>query len=382
MKRYLFILSTLVLATACSHDDAPPPASAAPVNVRVEAIRAASLPGVIEAGGTVRARTVAVVSSRIVSPILRVHVKTGDRVRRGQPLVTLDARQLDAAAGTARATLAAATQGSSAAQAEVASAEAALTLARTSHDRIARLRERNSATQGELDDAVAGLRGAEARLLGARARLTESERAIDAARGGLDGAAVSASYAVLAAPFDGVVTDKPADPGTMAAPGMPLVTIEDARRFRLEVSVDATSAPSAAPGAHVPVTIEGIGTLDGVIAEAASSVDPGSHAFVVKIDLPDDDRLRTGLFGRARFTGAPAHGLSVPESSVVRRGQLALVFVEEKGVARLRAVHPGEARAGRVPILAGVVEGDRVILEPPPGLADGATVSAAGGRMP
>lgn len=375
MTRYLVLIPIALVAAGCSHDEPQSAAAASPVAVQVETLRLGALPQVIDAGGTVRARTVAVVSSRIVSPILRVHVKAGDRVRQGQPLVTLDARQLDAAASTARASLAAATQGSAAARAELAAADAAFALARTSHDRIARLRERNSATAGELDDAVAALRGAEARVQAARARLTESERAIDAARGGVESASVSASYAVLTAPFDGVVTDKPADPGTMAAPGMPLVTVEDARRFRLEVSLDATGAPGAAPGMRVPVTVEEIGTLAGVIAESAPAVDPASHAFVVKIDLPDDARLRTGLFGRARFTGAAASTLSVPESAVIRRGQLALVFVEESGVARLRVVHPGEPRGGRVPVLAGLAEGDRAISDPPATLADGARVS-------
>jgi multidrug efflux pump subunit AcrA (membrane-fusion protein) len=139
----------------------------------------------------------------------------------------------------------------------------------------------------------------------------------------------------------------------------------------------------------VPVLLSGPAPLDGVIAEIVESIDAASHTFVVKIDLPapgggqagEDGRstpsLRSGMFGRARLPEAPRHALSVPSSAVVRHGQLAMVFTEESGVARMRIVRPGEDTDGRTPILAGLADGDRVILDPPPSLADGVRVTSS-----
>jgi RND family efflux transporter MFP subunit len=371
------------LAAACG--GSAPHEAAAPrpaVSLRSLPVRVEPIAGAFDAGGSVRALTIAPLSSRIVSPVLGVHVRAGERVRRGQPLVTLDARQLDANAATASSSLAASLQGSAAADAELAAAEAALSLASTTHGRIATLRERNSATQGELDDAVAALKGAEARVSAARARQAEIRDAIEAARANARGATVSASYAVITAPFDGLVTERPADAGTLAAPGTPLVVVEDTRAYRLEVSVDASRAAAVRVGTVVPVAIEGFEPMQGTVVESTESIDAAAHSFIVKVELPPAPGLRSGLFGRARFAGLSSPGIAVPAAAVIRRGQLAMVFVDDNGTARMRVVHAGEASDGRVRILAGLVEGDRVIENPPSDLLDGTPVTAQARRAP
>jgi hypothetical protein len=67
----------------------------------------------------------------------------------------------------------------------------------------------------------------------------------------------------------------------------------------------------------------------------------------------------------------------VPATALVRRGQLSLVFVEDAGVARMRLVHAGAAGGARVPVLAGLSDGERVIVNPPAGLTDGARVTVS-----
>jgi RND family efflux transporter MFP subunit len=342
-----------------------------------------TLGGTFEVGGAVRARTVATVSSRILSPVVQVAVRPGDRVRRGQPLVRLDARQLESGATSADATLAGALDAATAAAAEEAAAQSALTLATATYERVSQLHDRKSATTGELDDATATLSAAKARLAGAKARRAAADRAIDASRGGARAAAVAASYAVLAAPFDGLVTETPAEEGMMAAPGAPLVIVEDASRYRLEVSVDANRAGALRAGAHLPVRLgESADTLDGVVSEVTESVNPTEHAFVVKIDLPAVPGLRSGLFGRASLPSSGRRGIAVPATAVIRRGQLALVFTEDGGVARMRVVQLGDPAGDAVQVSAGLTDGDRVIVNPPADLADGRAVSAAGTARP
>jgi RND family efflux transporter MFP subunit len=376
----LFIGAVAAAAPACGRSQAPEPEPRPAVQVRVVTAESSDLPGTIDAGGTVRARHVAVLSSRIVAPVMDVRVRAGDRVRAGQPLVVLDSRDLLEGRSRADAALAAALQGVAAAEAEQQGAAAALTLATAAHGRIAGLRERNSATAGELDEAVAGLRGAEARASGTTARRLEAERATEAARAGLRAATITESYGVVNAPFDGIVTARSVDPGSLAAPGQPLVTVEDVRQFRLEVPLDVSRTTTLRKGERVPVLIDSLagGPLDGTLGEIAESIDPVGQTLLVKIDLPPTAGLRTGLYGRAQLTGSSRTGLTVPQTAVVRRGQLAYVFVDEQGVARMRLVHTATPAEGRVPILAGVSAGDRVIVDPPQDLTDGTRITAAG----
>jgi hypothetical protein len=112
-------------------------------------------------------------------------------------------------------------------------------------------------------------------------------------------------------------------------------------------------------------------------------LDPGSHDFLVKIDMPSGSTLRSGMYGRAAFRGAARKGLAVPEAAVVRRGQLTSVYVvDADNRARLRLVNASEPAAGAVEIRAGLVAGERVVLAPPPALVDGSPVAAgpAAGR--
>ena len=374
-----FLVSAVLISTAvagCSHGEAPKKAAGPTVPVTVATAAEQDLATPFEAGGVIRAQRVAVIVSRIMADVRAVAVKPGDRVRAGQALVLLDGRELQAHRTRASASQTAITQATALAEADRQAAEAGLALARLTHQRIADLKAKNSATQGELDEAVANLRSAEARVRVAEARVAEARASIESAAAGSSAADVAASYATLTAPFDGVVTEKSVDPGNMASPGQPLVTVEDDREFRLEVRLDESRAALVHVGDEVRVRLDG-GALDaaGRVAEVQRVLDAG-HDFLVKIDVPAGTSLRSGMYGRAVFRGAARRALAVPESAVVRRGQLASVFVVgADNHARLRLVNASEAVDGRVELRAGVQAGERVVLAPPPALVDGSPVN-------
>ncbi len=101
------------------------------------------------------------------------------------------------------------------------------------------------------------------------------------------------------------------------------------------------------------------------VAEVAQ-VDPASHSFLVKFDLPAGVTARAGQFGRARILGPARRVLAVPAAAVVRRGQLSFAYVVDAGgAARMRMVSLGEPAADRIEVLAGLQQGDRVVLNPP-----------------
>jgi RND family efflux transporter MFP subunit len=336
------------------------------------------LPSSIEAGGIVRARITALVASRVMATITAVHVRAGDRVRRGDPLVTLDARDFHADQTRAEAALLSASESARAAESDVRAAESSVQLARLTHDRVAALQAKRSATVEELDQAVAALAGAEAQRAGAQARLAAATAGRDAAMAAADAAGVMSTYASVTAPFDGIVTERNAEAGSMATPGAPLLTLDDPTTYRLEVRLDEARAALVSSGTTVDVRLDtGDATLAGRVSEVAR-VDPASHGFLVKIDLPATAGLRSGQFGRARFSGAPRHALTAPASAVVRRGQLTFVFVADADRrARLRPVSIGDTAGDRVEVLAGLRQGEPVVIAPEASLRDGAPIAGA-----
>ncbi len=362
---------------------APESARDAPsVATETTTVEVADFTSSFEAGGVVRAVSTAAIASRLMAPVVAVHVRPGDRVRRGAPLVSLDAREVTANRDRAAGALASAAEAERAASADVQAAEAAVTLAQITYDRVRGLHEKRSATTQELDQAVAALDGARAQVSGARSRAAAASAARDAAQAAVDAAGITTSYASLTAPFDGVVTERSVDPGSMANPGAPLLTLEDTTRFRLEVSLDEARARQVTVGEAVDVALNGGDSPDrwtaARVAEVAR-VDPSSHSFVIKLDLAGHQGLRSGLFGRARFASGDRHALALPASAAVRRGQLTFVFVvDADGRARLQPVSVGVVDRERLEVLAGVREHERIVSAPPEALTDGTRIAGAG----
>lgn len=352
-------------------------AAAPPLPVSTATVAPGSSAAGVEAGGVVQAQVTAMITARVLAPVREVRVAPGDRVRAGQVLVVLDSMDLSAGAAGARAAAQAATDGVRARAADVEAADAALALAEATHSRIAALAAKQSATAHELDEAIAGLRAAEAHAAGARARATQADSDVARLRAASLQATTVESFTRLTAPFDGVVTARMVEVGNMAAPGTPLIRLEDTRRFRLELRIDESRARGLEVGAAVPVVLDSTGParLQGRVAEIARAVDADARAVLVKLDLPEGTAVRSGVFGRAVLPGAGRRILSLPASAVVRRGQVITVFVVDRGVARVRMVSLRGAE-----VLAGLVEGDVVIVDPPAGLVDGRTVTTGGAR--
>jgi len=365
--------------SACSNRTATIPAETLnPIAVTAATVAMADVADTFDVGGVVQARTTAAVTARIMAPVREVRVAPGDRVRAGQVLIVLDGRDLAARARSANADVRAADQAVTAASSEQQAAAATLALARASYDRIAGLYAKRSATAQELDDATGALRTAEARAAGTAARVQGAALVVESARAASDAAGTTESFALITAPFDGVVTEKTVEPGNMATPGTPLMRVEDTRGFRLDVRVDESRIGQILPGANVPVTLDSeidgrTTTINGTVAEISRAVDADARAFLVKIALPDGNGLRSGTFGRAQFSGHPRRALTVPASALTRRGQMTSVLVVERGIARLRLVNVSGTE-----VLAGLSEGDVVIVAAPPTVTDGRRVSAGG----
>jgi len=185
---------------------------------------------------------------------------------------------------------------------------------------------------------------------------------------------VARSYAVIEAPFAGVVTAKSVDPGSLAVPGAPLLTIER-EGYRLEASVEESKLAAIRLGLAASIKLDGIErTFDSHVSEIVPAVDAASRAYIVKIDLPTVPGVRSGQFGRAVFTLGSREVLAVPTTAVIDRGQLASVFVADNRVARTRLITVGTRTAKEIEVLSGLNAGEQLIFPVPQGLSDGTRV--------
>ncbi len=371
------IVSALAVLAGCGgHPTRDAPAAAAsPTAVKAIALTAVQWPETYEATGTVRARTAAVISAKVMGYVREVAVRPGDRVRRGQWLVRLDARELEAAWRQAEAALQEARSAVPEADNALAAAQAGLELAQVSFRRMEDLFAKRSISNQEYDEAAARLKLAQANYQMARSRRQQLAAKIQQAERALEAAAIARGWAEIPAPFDGLVTDKSVEPGNLAAPGAPLLAIEAEGSYRLEVPVEESKLASVRSGQTVEVHLDALQReLQGRVSEIVPAVDAAARAFLVKIDLPPAPGLRSGLYGRAVFPLGRRSVLAVPADAVRRQGQLCWVLTIEQGQARTRLVTLGRRRGEQIEVLSGLNAGEQVIAPVPPGLADAAPV--------
>jgi RND family efflux transporter MFP subunit len=265
-----------------------------------------------------------------------------------------------------------------------AAAEAGNELATASFKRYKGLADSQAVSRQVFDEANAKLKGAAAdsaraseMVLSAQAKRGEMDARIEQAKAELSNAQTLLSFAKVTAPFAGVVTRKTVDVGDLAAPGGPLLIVEDPQQYRLEAQVDEEQIHKIEPGAKVPVVLDAFrkGELAGAVAEIVPSADPASRTFVVKIDLPPDPAVRSGMFGRARFETGEKQALTVPATAVFQRGQLTGAYViGDDGVAHLRLITIGKRYGSNIEVLSGLEPGERIVADKADQVSDGTIV--------
>ena len=362
---------------------------------KVEAVQTSPVEEVYEAVGTVRSKVASILSSRITGQILAVHVREGDPVQAGQLLMEIDNREATAQLQKAQAGLREAQEmleeverNIQAAESAKIAAEANKTLAISTFNRYKTLLERRSVSPQKFEEVQARH---QARIAEAD-RAEETHRALFAkkeqvlakmeqAKAEVNQAQLSVGSAQIASPIDGLVTAKQAEVGVLATPGLPLVTVEDDTCYRLEAVVEESQIGKIRSGATVRVRIDALGPMEwlGRVVEIGPAADPASRSSIVKVDLPQKgDRargrqiLRSGFFGKALFSIGQRQALTVPEKAVMLRGQLQEIYVlDPENIARLRLIKTGTQYGQRVEILAGLREGERIVVEGAEAVSDG-----------
>jgi len=354
LRLSLLVLVAGVSLAGCSSEKthtAPSPETVR--NVSVLAVQQADVPDLLEAVGTVRAAQTSEVASQMIGNIVEIRADEGDHVQRGQVLAVIDDSQPRAAVDRS-------TAADLAAQQQLVGADSDLALAESTLKRYQNLYEKKSVSPQEFDEVKAREQAAFARRDMAKAGQAQAQAALSQARTSLD-------YTRIRAPFDGVVTEKKADSGTLASPGMPIFTVEDVRRYRLEATVNENDLRYVRTAQQVSVAIDALDNagLNGKVVQIVPAADSASRTFLVKIELPTDTRLRSGLFRRAQFSRGKRQSLLIPRSAVVERGQLLGIYVlDQNKIASLRYITLGKPSGEDVEVLAGLQYGERLVAKP------------------
>jgi RND family efflux transporter MFP subunit len=295
--------------------------------------------------GVVEAVRQTIIAAQVPGAVVALPVRAGDTVHAGQVLLRIDARAAEqtAAAGAAQAR----------------AARAAMEAATRDFER-----QRQLFTQGFISHAA--LDRADAQFKTAQAEASAQLANAGAAR-------TQSDFYVVKAPYGGVVANVSVVLGEMAMPGRPLLTLYDPTALRVIAAIPQTVVArlngQLVAQAEIPGAAAGL--LEPIHVQLLPTVDVASHTLQLRIDLPADTNAAPGMFARAWLSGSGSAAgagdarLFVPSQSLVRRSELAAVYVIDRdGKPMLRQVRAGRSEGAQVEILSGVAAGERVALDP------------------
>ena len=408
------LISLLALLTACPAGNPADQAheqtsTLSELNLDTALVEQRESSGYVELTGTVASRSSVPLSTKLMSEITQLSVEEGQQVAKGQVLVVLDdsdilAMRSEAAAYRAEAQAALAEvdavhnqalAGVDQAQAGLAQARATLVDAQRDYERMSVLFEKQVISRSELDkvqlgvdiatEGVSQAEGAVSQAQAAVAQATSRTPQVEARQRQADAkdmqAAALQDYAVLQAPFDGVVSARYFDQGQLSVPGQPILVLEPLTALRVRVSLPEAIASSLQIGDELEVLPDSAvveQALHGTIVVLGAIADPASRTVLAEIELADSQGLRSGQFVRVRVPGAARSILSVPLSAVVQDRDLLFAWrVSAGGILTQAPVDTGNDDGSYIEIVRGLSAGDRIVVNPQPGMYAGANIGAA-----
>ena len=353
------------------------------IEVRTAVARPAETAGagadrtVLNASGYVTARREATVSSKITGKVTEILIEEGIKVEAGQVLARLDDTNVRGSLQLAQAQLASA-------QAALEETRVRLKEAEQDQRRQSSLIKGNVAAQADYDHAEAAAQALRARLAQQETDVTVGERGVAIWQQQLEDT-------IIRAPFAGIVTSKNAQPGEMISPMSSggftrtgICTIVDMDSREIEIDVNESYINRVSPGQPVDATLDAYAgwKIPCKVIAIIPTADRQKSTVRVRVGFDRlDPRILPQMAVKVAFrdtstlpAGAPGRSVLLPKSAVQSLDGRDIVFVIQNGRAERRAVTITSALEGDVTLSAGVAAGERVALDFPPGLTDGANV--------
>ncbi len=320
--------------------------------VRVDRVVSQPISQTVPVLGRLVPRQAGVVSARVDASVAAIRVEVGDRVVTGQVIALLDAARLEA-----RRNLAASEVGE--AQARLATSKAELGLARQALKRMEGLKKSAAFSQARYDDAHQN-------VVIAKAHVSETRAAVGSARADLELAEINLSDTEIRAPYDGVVSQRLTETGAYVRVGDPLVRLIADGSLEIEADVPFQWLSGLFPGTAVAISLDDGSNHTATVRALVPEENPLTRTRAVRF-VPTFDGTERPLAANQSVTvyvpqGAPRTVLTVHKDAVIKRGEEALVFVAKGDVAEARQITLGEAVGGRYEVLAGLREGELVVV--------------------
>lgn len=301
--------------------------------------------GSISISGQVESSQTAQISTRVMGYITRLNVKVGDHVRAGQLIANISNNDIVAKRSQT--------------EAMIAEAEAALKSAQKDYDRFTVLYKQQSASAKELDNVTLQYNAMKAKVEAAKQMRNEVNAML--------------AYTTLTAPFSGIVTQKLADAGSMASPGMPIVTIEQSGTYQVAAAVAETDIKQIKLGEAVTVTIKSINkTFKGIISQVNESSQFTGGQYMIKISIPENDKkgLYAGMYANVSIASLKkteaantSDAVLVPVSAIINKDQLTgLYTISTNNTALLRWVRLGKTYGDKVEVISGLANTEPYII--------------------
>jgi RND family efflux transporter MFP subunit len=347
-----------VMATAQEQRDFVP-------DVRVAQVRASDSTLTVTQPATTLAFEAANIYARTSGYIETRKVDIGDRVKAGDLLAEITAPELDHQIAQAQATLA---QN----QATLQQTQASHDLARVTNDRDDRLVKQGWVTMQQGDTDRLTLQAQQAALSVAQSNIAAQQAAIRVL-------GQQKAYQRVVAPFDGVVTQRNIDNGSLVQAGTTFMfNLMQSHVIRVQVNVPQDAAFGVAPGVDALVRVPELPAqvFHGKVTRIASALAPGTRTLLTEIDIPNPDGvLSPGIYCTVELhIPRKAPSLIVPADAVFANGSGLHVAVVKDGTVQIRTVAVARDLGTEVEVREGVAPGDTVILNPMVNLADGSKV--------
>jgi multidrug efflux pump subunit AcrA (membrane-fusion protein) len=374
IKRLFLLLFITLFFISCGNNSGTSEYKAGKtVKVTTEIVKKTKVPEYRSFSGSASSKDTTMLVPKVVGYIAKYNFLPGEKFKKGDVLVILKSKELkekykfaqnsvrEASNGLKQAEL-----GLKMAKSQLGQAESQYVLAEKTYKRFKNLLKTESVSQQEFDQVESQYKAAkEAKMIAesnvelAKQKINQIKIKKQQAISAMSEVKTYLSYTKMKAPYDGIFLEKLSDIGNLAAPGQPIAKIGTLDSI-IVTYFNEKLLPYVKIGDSVKVEIDSIGLkYNSYITEISPNIDPATRNFKVKI--AGHPNIVEGMYAKVWFEKGFSEKVLIPKSSIIKRGQLYIVFTDKKGVAEMRFIKLGKLIGDKYEVRSGLMDGDKIV---------------------